>query len=113
MTEHFGYFLIANEHNGSEDRTVYDKMHIKHCAFGRDILHCIESQNFNPWSIMERFPPANGIHDIFLLYACGDQFALNGANLLLEVAEYNDRDGREEVLNHFHTIFDHPLYIEG
>ena len=43
VTEIFGYFLIANEHNGSDDRNIYDKMHIKHCAFGRDILHCIES----------------------------------------------------------------------
>ena len=58
INEIFGYFLPSNVHNGSEDRTVYDKVHIKHCAFGRDIMHCIEARNFNPWSIMERFPPA-------------------------------------------------------
>ena len=68
-------------------------MHIRHSAFGRDILHCVEKSSFNPWSVMERFPYTNnGVHDIYLLYACGDRFVLNSAMLRLEVAEYNEAD---------------------
>ena len=88
-------------------------MHIKHCCFGRDILHCIESVNFNPWSIMERIPPAQGVHDIFLLYACGDYFALEGARLRLEVTEYNEGDRRDYLENYFQVVYDEPLVIDG
>ena len=55
-TMYLGWFHVGNDHIESENRQIYDKMHINHSHFGRDVLHCIESVNFNPWSVLERFP---------------------------------------------------------
>lgn len=71
QTEYFGYFHLSNAHNDSSDPQVYDKMHINGSNFGRDVLHCIHSQHFNPWSVMERFPCDEGQMDLYLIYACG------------------------------------------
>ena len=87
-TEYFGYFHLSNPHNDSENREVWDSQQIRDCMFGRAILHCIRSSFFNPWSVMERHPFIEGEHDIYLIYACGPNFILNGASLKLEVAQY-------------------------
>ena len=100
-TENFGYFLIGNVHNDSQNREVYDKMHINNSNFGRDVLHCIHSQNFNPWCVMERYPHSVGELDIYLIYACGREFVLTGANLKLEMVIYANYENRSEVENRF------------
>jgi len=41
---------------------------------------------------MERFPFKNGLMDIYLIYACGPEFMLNGANLKLEMALYGENE---------------------
>ena len=97
MTEYFGYFHISNAHNDSENRAVYDKMHINHSNFGRDVLHCIHSQNFNPWSVMERFPYQDGEMDLYLIYACGAEFLLSGATIRLEMVQYGGTESRANV----------------
>ena len=56
IPEYFGYFLPGNVHNGSDDSAVWERANIKHSNFGREILHCKQSDTFNPWSVMERFP---------------------------------------------------------
>ena len=60
-------------------------MSINGSNFGRDVLHCKHSQNFNPWSVMERYPYHEGEMDIYLIYACGGEFLLSGASIKLEV----------------------------
>ena len=56
ITEYFGYFHLSNVHNESENREVWDRMHIKNSTVGRDVLHCKRSVAYNPWSVVERFP---------------------------------------------------------
>ena len=112
-TEHFGYFHIANQHNDSTNRQVWDKMHINNSNFGRDVLHCIHSQNFNPWCVMERYPHEVGDMDIYLIYACGRDFVLSGASLKLEMVVYASYENRNEVENRFQVVFNEPLVLEG
>ena len=100
-TEHFGYFHISNAHNDSENREVYDKMHINNSNFGRDVLHCIHSQNFNPWTVMERHPYEEGNMELYLIYACGGEFLLSGANLKLEFVQYGGSEPRNNVEGRF------------
>ena len=46
FTEVMGYFHVGNEFPGCEDRSQWEKSHIRNSNFGRDIFHCIHSQNF-------------------------------------------------------------------
>ena len=87
-TELLGYFHVGNQHNDSENIQAWDKQQIKHSNFGREILHCLHSQNYNPWSVLERFPWTEGPQDFYLIYACGADFVLSGANLKVEMAMY-------------------------
>ena len=72
-------------------------MNINGSAFGREVLHCVHSQNFSPWSVMERYPFLKGPADIYLIYACGEEFVLSGADLRLEVSMYEPNTEKSEV----------------
>ena len=99
--EYFGYFHVANMHSESENRLVWGKTHIRNSLFGREVLTCFHSNNFNPWSVMERIPHKNGSMDIYLIYACGPEFMLVGANLKLEIALYGENEQRATVESRF------------
>ena len=101
MTEVLGYFHLSNAHPDSENREVYDKVHLEHSTFGRDILHCKESSNFHPWSVIERAKVETGDFDIYLLYACGPNFMLSGAQIRVEVAQYLETERRQDVEQRF------------
>ena len=96
------------------NNAVYDKLHIKNSMFGRDVLHCIESFNFNPWSCMERYPIGEaqpGNMDMYLIYATGQNYALNQAKIKLEYAIYNNGDRRGDVESRFQTIYNEYLEL--
>ena len=112
-TEYFGYFHISNAHYQSEDRAVWDKMHINGSNFGRDVLHCIHSESFNPWSVMERHPYVEGEQDIYLIYACGPEFMLTATNLKLEWAYYSATESRASVEGRFQQVYNEPLVLTG
>ena len=88
-------------------------MKINASAFGREVLHCVHSQHFNPWSVMERYPYMQGPADIYLIYACGEEFVLSGANLKLEVAQYEPNTERSEVERLFKTVYSEALSLTG
>ena len=50
---------------------------------------------------MERYPHSVGEMDIYLIYACGREFVLTGANLKLEMVIYANYENRSEVENRF------------
>ena len=113
LTEQLGYFHIGNEFPGSDDRAQWEKSHIRNSNFGRDVWHCVQSSGFMPWSVLERHEVVNGNLDIYLLYACGENFALSGAMLKLECARYGNNDSKEAVEQKFRTVYDKPLTFEG
>ena len=88
-------------------------MNINASAFGRELLHCVHSQHFNPWSVMERYPYTQGPADIYLIYACGEEFVLSGANLKLEVALYEPNNDRDTVNSLFKTVYNEAFSLTG
>ena len=50
---------------------------------------------------MERYPYETGPMDIYLIYACGQDFVLSGANLKIEMAMYESTDLRNNVEGRF------------
>lgn len=88
-------------------------MHINGSNFGRDVLHCIHSESFNPWSVMERHPYQEGEMDIYLIYACGAEFMLNSAGLKLEVVQYAESETRMNVESRFQTVYNEPFTLTG
>ena len=54
-----------------------------------------------------------GKQDIYLLYACGDNFALSGARLKIEFARYAENDTKEAVEAKFREVYLKPLRLEG
>ena len=113
QTEYFGYFHLTNAHNDSENREAWDKMYINNSNFGRDVLHCIHSQNFNPWSVMERFPYDQGEMDLYLIFACGAEFLLSAASLKLELVQYAGSEHKPQVEQRFQVIHQIPLELAG
>ena len=65
-TEIMGYFHPSNQHNGSEDASQWEKIRLKHTLFGRDLWHCLNSNIFGIWSVVERCPVATGPHHVYL-----------------------------------------------
>ncbi len=110
-----GQFHPANQHNGSEDATQWEKVHLKHTLFGRDIWHCLNSNIFGIWSVVERCPIAMGPHHVYLQYACGRDFLLTGANMRIEAAKYNPATdhSKEEISGRFQIIYNQPFRLEG
>ena len=77
------------------------------------MLHCIHSQNFNPWSVMERYPYFQGPMHIYMIYACGEEFVLSGAILKLEVAMYDANCDRDAVERLFKTVYSESISLTG
>ena len=114
-TEYYGYFHPSNTHDGSDDRDKYEQVMIKHSLFQRGLLHAKQVNGlFNPWSVLERFPaPSTQAHHLFLIYACGENFALVGANVQIYVAHYEASEIRRDVEGRFVQCYDAPLVIDG
>jgi len=110
-----GYFHLSNQHNGSDDRNQWEKVTLKNTLLGRDVWHCKESFIFGPWSVLERHPVVSGPQDIYLMYACGPEFILNGANLRIEVATYNGSDthNKSQIEPRLQAIHNAPFSLEG
>ena len=114
----FGYFHPQNEHAGSTDDHTYDRVKIEGSTFGRDILHCKESRQFHPWSVIERWErsvkDAAVDFDVYLMYGMGDEFILMGAGLMIETATYDEADRTRDALNpKWTTIYKQPLVFPG
>ena len=62
---------------------------------------------------MERHEVVTGPQDVYLQYACGPNFALNGAYCRLEVSKYGSQDNKSQVEQRFHEFYYMPLGILG
>ena len=71
----YGYFHPDNEHPRYNDETVYEQVRVEGSTFGRKILKCIESRNFAPWSVIERYERQNKTQavdlDVFMMFGLG------------------------------------------
>ena len=62
---------------------------------------------------MECHPCDFGNQDIYLIYACGNDFVLSGATLRLEVARYDQNESKAIVENRFRVIYNKPFSLVG
>ena len=58
---------------------------------------------------MERFPYKEGSMDLYLIYACGNEFLLSGASLKLEVVQYAGSESRGAAEQRFQVIYNEAL----
>ena len=58
----------------------------------------IRSTDYNPWTVIERYPTANAIGDneIYMMYAGGNDFCLIGARLRICIAAYDNQENNLE-----------------
>ena len=110
----YGYFHPDNVHPGSTDLQSYDKIRIEQSTFGRDILHLKESRQFAPWSVLERYTPANKNEplelDFLLMFGLGRDFVMMSADITFHVASYNSEDRtRDDVNPKFIQVYRQPI----
>ena len=62
---------------------------------------------------MERHEIVTGPRDLYLTYACGPNFRLEGAYCRLEIARYGEQEFKNEVGDRFREFYNMPLRLEG
>ena len=73
-----------------DNEEVCETKYINGSSFGREILHFKKSVNFNPWTVLEKYPAEIGNHEIYLMYGTGLDFKLTGSKLHVSMAVYDD-----------------------
>ena len=81
----FGFFHPDNVHPGYNDETCYEQVRVEGSTFGRKILHCKDSRNFSPWSVIERYEAPSKTeaidYDLYMMFGLGEDFLMVGAEL--------------------------------
>ena len=97
--------------NDFQNDEVCEKQFLHGSSFAREIIHFKQSNNFNPWTYLERYPASIGKHEVYMMYGQGPEFQLKGARLRIEMCVYDDTLTQMEVQDLYRVLYDEPFEV--
>ena len=73
-TEYMARLDPNTQYIDHDNEEVCEKQVLQGSSFAREIVHFKRSDNFNPWTYLERFPTEVGKHEIYMMFGTGPEF---------------------------------------
>ena len=80
-----------------------------------ETLHIVTASRFNPWTVLEKYPTKEGMHEVYMMFATGENYAVKDARVEISVFQYSDdanelrSASRQEYEARFRTVYSEPF----